>query len=189
MPKAEGKAVALRREIASKASGRRAPYLAFVPQPAARGDALVPALFLLHGADGNFADWTDRAHESLQELADQHGLILVTPAGGASGASPSVDEVAADVDASLPCNGRRGIAAPSAVDHGALRTAIEHPSLFASVSSLGAEPARQHAEVVRETPMLVTVGAADPSSWTRALPRHVAWHAERLGAVPVRPAP
>ncbi|MBX3197936.1 MAG: DUF459 domain-containing protein [Labilithrix sp.] len=149
VPADEDRAVVVRRDIDSKALGRSVSYLAYVPQTAARdGDAL-PALLLLHGADGSFTDWSDHAHRALQELSSRHEMVIVTPEGGASGwyvdsplvpnsryASHIVEEVVADVGATMPVDDRRGIAGLSAGGHGALTLALKHPELFASASSM-----------------------------------------------------
>src|SRR5690606_18364255 len=81
----EKRAIVVRREVDSKALGRRVPYLAYVPEPAARGSGDLPVLFLLHGAEGSHRDWSDHAQRTLQALAVEHNLVIVTPEGGARG--------------------------------------------------------------------------------------------------------
>ncbi len=149
VPKDDTLAVALPHRLVSSVLGREVPYLAYVPQAAARGERRLPVLFLLHGVDSSFADWPRHAHRLLQELSNEHGLIVVVPDGSPDGwyidsprlpkhryASWLIDELLPDVDAWLPTNGRRGIAGQSAGGHGALTLALTHPGLFQSASSM-----------------------------------------------------
>lgn len=257
-------ALVVRREIDSRALGRPVHYLAYVPEPAARGAGDLPVLFLLHGADGSYRDWSDHAQRTLQALAVTHGLVIVTPEGGARGwyvdsalversdhASHIVDEVVRDVEAHLPVTDARGVAGVSAGGHGALTLALRNPGLFSAASSMsgvvdltaaksrealierlgpyvGNEErweersarhlVREHPDLARALPMLLTVGASDlwaPANrsfaaelralglgefeqyegghdwptFTRQLPRHVAWHARELRAPGVSAAP
>lgn len=265
VPADESRAIVVRREIASRALGRRVPYLAYVPQPAARGAGALPVLLLLHGADGSFVDWSEHAQTLLQTLSVRHGLVIVTPEGGASGwyvdsarvpdsnYATHIEEVLADVDATLPAAKGRGIAGVSAGGHGALTLALKRPGVFSAASSMSGvvdltaasgrkalvdrlgpyaenralweessarHLVRRRADVARAIPMLVTVGSSDRwapenrafvqelsalgvthafeeydgghdwRTFTRQLPRHVAWHGEHLrGAGAVSSAP
>ena len=149
LPADEGRALIVRREIDSKALGRRVPYLAYVPLVAASGGGDLPALFLLHGVDGSYADWSEHAQAALKELSVRHGLVIITPEGGEGGwyvdsalvpnsnyASHVTREVVADIEANLPVTKRRGIAGVSAGGHGALTLALRSPGLFSSASSM-----------------------------------------------------
>ena len=140
-------AVALRRDLLSKARGKHTPYLAFLPQQIpAEG---LPVLYLLHGAWDGWTAWSDHAHDDLQRLASEHGIILVLPDGEPFGwylDSPRVEanqierylleELLPDVDQMLPSNRVRGIAGLSMGGHGALSLSLRHPGRFRSASSM-----------------------------------------------------
>lgn len=172
-------AIVVRRDLTSKALGRDVSYLAYVPPSAARGGEIVPSLFLLHGVGGTSTDWADHAHEQLRELSRRYGLVFVTPEGGPEGwyvdvpAAPNrryethvVDEVIADVKASLPVDDRRGIAGVSSGGHGAITLALKHPGLFASASAMSGVVDLPAAEG-RNRALVDALGpyAANPALW------------------------
>ncbi|HEX9294245.1 MAG TPA: DUF459 domain-containing protein [Polyangiaceae bacterium] len=149
VPKDPALAVSFRREVASRALGRTVSYLAYVPQLSAAEGKRLPVLFLLHGVDGSFADWSEHAHRELERASSRRQLIIVTPEGGKNGwylDSPRiansryethlVEEVLPDVEAHFPVDKRRGIAGNSAGGHGALTLALKHPGLFDTASSM-----------------------------------------------------
>lgn len=132
----------------SKALGRTASYLAFVPQGLEPKERL-PVLYVLHGADASSADISDKAHELLQKLASQHRLVLVLPDADPKGwyldsdrlpkarsESFVLKELLPHVEKSLPVSERRGISGISMGGNGAMVLALKAPGAFVSVSSL-----------------------------------------------------
>lgn len=199
LPVEPERAIVVRREIASQALGRKVPYLAYVPEPAARGAGDLPVLFLLHGAGGSHRDWSDHAHRQLQELAVTHDLVIVTPEGGARGwyvdtslvehsdyATHITREVVPDVEAHLPVTGARGIAGVSAGGHGALTLTLREPGLFAVASSMSGVvdlPAARTREALIER---LGPYEGNEARWEERSARHlVRANPERARAVPV----
>lgn len=52
-----------------------------VVKPASYGAERLPVVYLLHGAFGDYANWIKRVPH-IQQLADQHKMIIVCPDGG-----------------------------------------------------------------------------------------------------------
>jgi len=61
IPADESMAIAVRLDLDSVVRAKRTSYLAYVPQAARRGDERLPVLYLLHGADGSWTDFSERA--------------------------------------------------------------------------------------------------------------------------------
>lgn len=149
LPGDEALAPVSRHEIDSLARGKKTRYLAFVPRRARKGEERLPVVFLLHGAEGSWTTFSERAHELLQREATERRLVLVTPDGDAHGwylDSPRVPEsqietfimkeLLPDVELRLPINGRMGIAGISMGGNGALALAFKYPRVFAAVGSM-----------------------------------------------------
>ncbi|MBN2496778.1 MAG: DUF459 domain-containing protein [Deltaproteobacteria bacterium] len=140
-------ALAARFELVSKArGGERTPYLAFVPQGTR---AELPVLFLLHGRDGSYTDWSEHAHEKLQRLSSEHQLVIVAPDGRPRGwyldspveldsmiESWFFQELLPHTMNKLPVGALRGIAGLSMGGHGALVLALRHRGQIRSASSM-----------------------------------------------------
>jgi putative tributyrin esterase len=172
------------RELYSAALGRNVRYGAYVPQR--EPDARCPVLLLLHGADGAYTDFCDHAHAQLLQLSAAHGLILVLPEGAKDGwwvdgplvpqhryATHLLSEVLPDSALWLPANERRSIAGISAGGNAAIVSALTHPGLFSSVSSLSGA---LDLEWARNRPALQRALGAyddDPALWQRWSARHV----------------
>ena len=69
VPENDQLVVATRCDVDSVVLQRRISYLAFVPQKALREDEKLPVLYLLHGEDGAWTDFSARARAVLQTLA------------------------------------------------------------------------------------------------------------------------
>ncbi len=139
-------ALVARFQLQSKALGKSMPYLSFVPQ--GTKDKL-PLLLLLHGRDGNYADWSNHAHESIGKLATQHQMVIVTPEAGARSwylDSPLkkdqqtetylIEELLPELSRQLPISDQRTIVGLSMGGHGALGLSIRRPGLFKAAGSM-----------------------------------------------------
>jgi S-formylglutathione hydrolase FrmB len=175
------------RELYSAALGRNVRYGAYLPQ--GEPDARYPVLILLHGADGAYTDFCDHAHAQLLQLSAAHGLIFVLPEGAKDGwwvdgplvqqhryATHLLSEVLPDSALWLPASERRSIAGISAGGNAAIVSALTHPALFVSVSSLSGA---LDLEWARHRPALQRALGEyddDPALWQRWSARHVLQH-------------
>jgi S-formylglutathione hydrolase FrmB len=146
----------------------------------------LPVLLLLHGADGSYTDFCEHLHAELVQLSAAHGLIVVLPEGARDGwwldgpllprhryATHLLSEVLPDIALWLPANERLSIAGISAGGNAAIVSALTHPALFSSVSSLSGA---LDLEVARSRPALQrALGEyeADAALWQRWSARHV----------------
>jgi len=168
-------------------SNSRLPYVTYVPQSAARGEVRVPVLVMLHG--GPLEAWPEHAHRSLKELAEQHQVILVVPAGDLAEAQ-LVDDVLPEVEHRFASSGVRGIIGNGAGAGPALTLALEKPAVFTSASSMSGTPPRAQA-LMQEHPdraktLLVSEsGDNDWPAWLLELPKHIAFHAKSLTHAPL----
>jgi S-formylglutathione hydrolase FrmB len=124
-------------------------YRALLPAAIKPGEKL-PVVYLLHGAGGDFRDWSDDS--SVARFAE-HGLILVMPQGDSSyytnAANRSGDryedylvtDLIHDVEAHFPAaSGRdhRAIIGVSMGGYGAIKLALTHPHLYVFAGGLSA---------------------------------------------------
>jgi putative tributyrin esterase len=125
----------------SAALDRDMEYRVVLPATIAAG-AKLPVVYLLHGAGGNFRDWSNYSDSA---RFTERGLILVMPEGDDSyyvnAREPPqdryedyiVNDLIADVESRLPAaSGRenRAIAGVSMGGYGAVKLALSHPDLF-----------------------------------------------------------
>ena len=125
----------------STALNREMPYRVFLPAKLAPGKKL-PVVYLLHGAGGNFRDWSNHSDVARYAAA---GLILVMPEGKASyytnaALKPAdkyedylVSDLATDVEARFPvAEGRenRAVIGVSMGGYEAVKLALYRPKLF-----------------------------------------------------------
>ena len=132
-------------------------YRAVVALPASYAKnkkASYPVLYLLHGANGHFADWTRNPPNKtlVHRLADQYNLIIVMPEGETfsfyldspmSKASQFETYVTREVISKIDNTyrtvrrrERRVITGLSMGGHGALYLSARHPELFAAAGSM-----------------------------------------------------
>lgn len=131
----------------SAALNRNMPYRVVLPASVAPGQKL-PVVYLLHGGDGGFRDWTN--YSDVARFAES-GRLLVMPEGEASYYTNAVDppqdryedyivnDLIADVESRFPvATGRpnRAIVGLSMGGFGAVKIALRHPELFAFVGGL-----------------------------------------------------
>lgn len=138
-------------EVMSQAMGRTIKNVVVMPQQYFDDveDNKYPVLYLLHGADGCYNDWSRKA--DLHRLADQYNVIIVCPDGQDSWYFDSpIDpkmqfetyvskELVAYIDShyrTLANRYMRAITGLSMGGHGALFLAFRHPDVFWSCGSM-----------------------------------------------------
>ncbi len=126
----------------SAALRRDMQYRVIAPTNIGAGEKL-PAVYLLHGGDGDFRDWSNSS--DVARYAER-GLILVMPDGGFSYYTNSamkpqdrsedyiVNDLISDAESRFPITPdrqSRAIAGVSMGGFGAITLALKHPQLFA----------------------------------------------------------
>ena len=133
----------------SPALQREMPYRVLLPAGYETSSRRYPVLYLLHGLDGRYTDWTERT--KLAQHLSGLDLIVVTPEGANSwyvnwhdGAAERwedylVVDLVAEIDARFRTDARREarfIAGLSMGGYGALRVALKHPRRYSFAASL-----------------------------------------------------
>lgn len=131
----------------SASLNRDMPYRVVMPASVPAGVKL-PTVYLLHGGDGNFRDWTN--YSDVARFAER-GLILVMPDGDESYYTNSADhpqqryedyivkDLIADVETRFPVAGdsaHRAIAGLSMGGFGAVKLSLKYPQLFSFAAGL-----------------------------------------------------
>jgi len=131
----------------SAALNRDMQYRVVAPVRVAGGSKL-PVVYLLHGADGNFRDWTN--YSDVARFA-KHGLILIMPQGEESYYTNSaehpqdryedyiVHDLISDVESRFPAapdRAHRAIIGMSMGGFGAVKLSLHHPELYSFVGGL-----------------------------------------------------
>src|SRR5258708_4856108 len=131
----------------SAALDRDMTYRVVLPATIAAGQKL-PAVYLLHGGDGNYRDWTN--YSDVAKFAD-HGFILVMPEGNSSYYINAVDppqdryedyivgDLISDVESKFSAaTGRsnRAVVGLSMGGFGAINLTLRHPDLFVFAAGL-----------------------------------------------------
>src|SRR5271165_2719048 len=131
----------------SAALSRETTYRVIAPNSIAGGEKL-PVLYLLHGGDGTYREWSDNS--DLAPYAER-GAILVMPDGGFSYYTNSamrpldryadyiVNDLISDAESRFPIAANResrAIAGISMGGFGAIVMALKHPQLFAFAGGL-----------------------------------------------------
>jgi enterochelin esterase-like enzyme len=155
-------------QVLSPIIGQSLPYRVYLPPDYLRSQKNYPVLYMLHGAGGNYTEWTD---SYLPEQADRMmvageipPLIVVMPddggqtywanwsEGGPRWGDYLSEDVVSTIDQryrTLPLAASRGIGGLSMGGLGALNQAFQHPDLFGVVGA--------HSPSVRLEP--------DPALW------------------------
>jgi S-formylglutathione hydrolase FrmB len=136
--------------VHSKAMNKNIKCVVIQPVHTAPIGIRFPVIYLLHGWDGNYAQWPTTAPQLKQE-ADSLGIIFVCPDGGYdswyfdSPVDPSVryetfisKELISYIDTHYPTlndRGHRAITGLSMGGHGALYLAIRHRDLFGAAGA------------------------------------------------------
>jgi putative tributyrin esterase len=132
----------------SAALGRPMTYRVLLPQDYATSAKRYPVLYLLHGLDGHFDDWSTRT--DLAARARALPLVIVMPEGGDSwytnaddGSGRFEDYITSDLIKDVEARFRvirsrygRVVAGLSMGGYGAIKMALKHPGLFAAAGSL-----------------------------------------------------
>ena len=134
--------------LQSAALGRPIKYRVLLPEGYGASARRFPVLYLLHGLDGHYDDWSTRTH--IAEQARSLPLVIVMPEGedswytnAADGSGRFEDYITEDLLRDVESRYRvirarygRAIAGLSMGGYGAIKIALKHPGLFAAAGSL-----------------------------------------------------
>lgn len=136
--------------VPSAAMKREIPAMVVLPDAAAsQPTRRFPVLYLLHGAGDNERGWLDRT--PVREMADRHGVIIITPAVGNSWYFDSPEapdwrfetfvasELVAFTDAryrTIAKREARALAGNSMGGHGAMFLAVRHQDTFCATAPM-----------------------------------------------------
>jgi S-formylglutathione hydrolase FrmB len=134
--------------LQSTALGRVVAYRVLLPEGYDRTAKRFPVLYLLHGLDGHYDDWSTRTE--LAERVRRLPLIVVMPEGGDSWYTNAadgsgrfedyiVDDLVHDVETKyrvIRARYGRAIAGLSMGGYGAVKIGLKHPGLFQAAGSL-----------------------------------------------------
>jgi S-formylglutathione hydrolase FrmB len=141
-------------QIPSIAMNKTYKAAVVLPNSYAKGKAVYPVLYLLHGAYGHFSDWLSSTpnKNTVKNLADQYNIIIVMPEGeafsfyldspvnkGSQFETYITSEVIQKIDKTYrTVNDKKGriIAGLSMGGHGALYLSAKHPELFCAAGSM-----------------------------------------------------
>jgi len=133
----------------SESLNRDIRYRVLLPRGYEAGAQRFAVLYLLHGLDGDYTDWT--MNSKLQDHAQRLPLIIVMPDADDSWYTNSatvpgdkfedyiVKDLVAEIDARFrtkPLRSARAVAGLSMGGYGALKFALKYPQLFAFAGSL-----------------------------------------------------
>jgi len=136
-------------EVMSQAMGRSIKNVVIVPDEYAGSGVKYPVLYLLHGAQGCYSDWSRKTN--LHRLADRYHVIIVCPDGQDSWyfdspVDPAMQfetyvssELVAHIDSHYRTHANRYMRAITGLSmggHGALFLAFRHPDVFWSCGSM-----------------------------------------------------
>lgn len=136
-------------KVPSTAMRRDIPATVTLPAGYQATDAPRPVVYLLHGAGDNERGWCDRT--PVQEMADTHSVIIVTPGTGTSWYFDSPEdknfqfetfvssELVKFVDdgyRTIPKRESRALAGNSMGGHGAMFLAIRHRDVFSAAAPM-----------------------------------------------------
>jgi putative tributyrin esterase len=141
-------------QIPSTAMNKTYKAAVVLPNSYAKGKAVYPVLYLLHGAYGHFSDWLSKTpnNNTVKNLADQYNIIIVMPEGetfsfyldspvnkGSQFETYITQEVIQKIDKTYrTVSDKKGrvIAGLSMGGHGALYLSARHPELFCAAGSM-----------------------------------------------------
>lgn len=141
-------------DVRSAAMNKTLKAAVVLPASYQKSKGSFPVLYLLHGGQGSFRDWLTKTPDPtlLHRLADQYGILIVTPEGSAMGYyfdSPLQPDsqfetfISKEVVAGIEGRYRvikekkgRMIAGLSMGGHGAMFIAARHPELYCAAGSM-----------------------------------------------------
>jgi S-formylglutathione hydrolase FrmB len=166
----------------SKLLARDVSYRVVLPvQYDSKGSERFPVIYLLHGLDGHFNNWTDKT--KLAEYASGYNFIIVTPEGGDgwytdSATNPNerfetyiTQEFILEIEKKFrtkPSRYSRAIAGLSMGGYGAIKFGLKYPEIFSLVGSLSGAldvPMRGHDSKFLRPSIISVFG--EPESQTR----------------------
>lgn len=137
--------------IQSKSMNKEITNIVVIPKSYVKKKTNFPVLYLLHGAYGNYSDWTSKA-KNIQTLADQYEIIVVCPDGGHnnwyfdSPIDKSVryetyisKELIQTIDKkfrTIPDKKGRAVSGFSMGGHGAFYLAFKHQDIYGAAGSM-----------------------------------------------------
>lgn len=139
----------VRIQVPSAVMKRAIPAAVALPNGYAESTAAYPVVYLLHGAGDNEMGWYSRT--PVQEMADTHGVIVVSPSVGLSWYFDSPEdkdsryetftavELVKYMDANfrtIPKREARALAGNSMGGHGAMFLAIRHKDVFSAAAPM-----------------------------------------------------
>ena len=149
-------------QLRSRQIGRELPYLVYLPPDYLTSERRYPVLYMLHGAGGDYTEWSDSFlpewTDELIRTGEIQPMIVVMPDGGERSYFSNLSngtrwadylayEVVPTIDATyrtVPAAEARAIGGLSGGGLGALALALNHPDLFGAVGghspSLRLEP-------------------------------------------------
>jgi len=145
----------------SPALGKHTTANVILPAPEHSGP--FPVMFLLHGLSDEYSAWCRRT--SIERYVESLPLIVVMPDGGRGFYSDAVAgyQYATAIGTELPelirhyfsCGDKWCAAGLSMGGYGAIRLALDHPTVFQSATSLSGALAFGHHEMVGDDPFVV----------------------------------
>jgi len=148
------------------------PYAAFVPEFIPEEG--LPVVYLLHGAEGSWRDWSGNAQDQLLTLAEQHHVIFIVPDGEPYGwyldagdhllRSYFTQELLPFVEGVFPTSGKVGILGNSMGGHGALNIAMDLRTVNTVVSMSGVTDL-PHAASRPQLQELLGTYDTNPAAW------------------------
>lgn len=136
--------------VLSKSMNKNIPNLVITPDNYVKQNKKLPVLYLLHGAGGDYASWTENA-PIIKKYSDEYNIIIVCPDGGFTSwyfdspidntmkyetyISKELIEAIDEKYYTIPKKGGRAITGLSMGGHGALYLSIRHQDVWGATGS------------------------------------------------------
>jgi enterochelin esterase-like enzyme len=190
----------------SRLLGRKISFSVYLPHDYATTAHKFPAIYLLHGLDGDHNEWLENGTlENLNALMEQHLLrpmLAIMPSFGArswwvdgerdKAESALMQELLPYVESKyqvLPERRARAVAGWSMGGYGALNLALKHPDVFCAAAVISPQiyqPLPAATSGIRRTPQFMRDGAFSPAAWQSLnYPAHLPAYRENPKRVPI----